>query len=126
MLYAALKTAGSRVLCKSTLQASLGMVRPHLGSFFCRELHVYARRPGTNFTKVPLPQSATDVADLQAAVCVALRVDVPPDLVRLLLLQGKEKEELRELIGNKSLEEEGVLGGSSVELRVMPPPPPTP
>ena len=46
-------------------------------------LHVFARRPNANHTKVEVHDGA-DAGDLKKAVLAKLRLDAPPDLVHLL------------------------------------------
>ena len=48
-----------------------------------RSLHVFARRPSANYTKVEVGNGA-DAGDLKDAVCAKLKLDSPPDYVSLL------------------------------------------
>jgi hypothetical protein len=51
--------------------------------FAARSLHVFARRPNANHTKVEVDDGA-DAGDLKKAVLAELRLDAPPDCVSLL------------------------------------------
>ena len=84
----------------------------------CASLHVFARRPNANHTKVEVPDGA-DAGDLKDAVCAKLKLDAPPDGVRLLreVEGGGAPVPLESL---RALAEQGVLAGSSLTIEVKP------
>jgi hypothetical protein len=86
------------------------------------QLHVFARRPSADHEKVEVGDGA-DAGDLKRAVIAALRLDAPPDSVRLL----RETEgggAPVPLDSRRGLTAQGVCEGCSVVVEMMPPPPP--
>ena len=81
-----------------------------------RRLHIFARRPHGDPSKVFIDDKA-DVADLKRAIINELQLSVAPDRVQLLGkgLGGKTAV----LKGRKKLYEEGVVEGSSVLVKVI-------
>ena len=82
-----------------------------------RSLHIFARRPNANHTKVQVHDGA-DAGDLKDAVCAKLKLDAPPDSVSLL----------REVEGGgapvpldscKGLAEQGVCEGTRVVVEML-------
>ena len=65
--------------------AALALARPLLEPGRARQqLHVFARRgPAADFSKVEVEEGAY-ISDLKDAVCAKLKLDAPPDCVRLL------------------------------------------
>ena len=86
-----------------------------------RSLHVFARRPNANHSKVEVGEGA-DVSDLKDAVCAKLRLDAPPDCV-LLLREVEGGGAPVPLDSRRALAEQGVREGTSVLIEVLLPPP---
>ena len=96
-------------------------------AFRCaRSLHVLVRTPASRggYSKVEVGDGA-DAGDLKSAVCAQLKLDAPPDCVRLL----------REVAGGgapvpldsaRLLAKQGVREGTSVVAEVLLPPRPPP
>ena len=82
-----------------------------------RSMHVFARRPNANHTKVEVRDGA-DAGDLKNAVCAKLKLDAAPHCVRLLREVEGGGAPVR-LDSRRALAEQGVLGGSSVVVEVL-------
>ena len=93
-------------------------LRPCGGGAAARSLHVFARRRDANHTKVAVGDGA-DASDLKDAVCAKLKLDAPPDCVRLLreVEGGGAPVPLDSLM---ALAEQGVREGTRVLIEVLP------
>jgi hypothetical protein len=115
----------SALLSRLALQhAPLALALPQLARCLrggARSLHVFARRPTADHTKVAVHDDA-DVGDLKDAALARLKLDVPPDCVRLLL-EPRGGGAPVPLDSRKSLAEQGVGEGCSVVVEVMAAPP---
>ena len=77
-----------------------------------RSLHVFARRPSSDYAKVEVPDCA-DAADLKDAVCAKLQLGVSSDRVRLLREVEGGGPPIA-LDSRRGLQEQGVAAGCSV------------
>ena len=85
-----------------------------------RSLHVFARRPHADHVKVDVRDGA-DAGDLKDAVCAKLKLDAPPDTVRLLRKVAGGGAPVP-LDSRRTLAEQGVCAGSSVIVEPLHPP----
>jgi hypothetical protein len=108
------------LLSRLTLRAPLVAYAPEalrLRSACARSLHVFARRHSADYAKVKVEDGA-DAGDLKKAVIAELKMDVPPDSVRLLReVEGGGAPVA--LDSRRALAGQGVLEGSSVLVEIL-------
>ena len=109
-----------RSTSRLTLRAPLVAYAPEalrLRSACARSLHVFARRHSADYAKVEVEDGA-DAGDLKKAVIAELKMDVPPDSVRLLReVEGGGAPVA--LDSRRALAGQGVLEGSSVLVEIL-------